>query len=249
METISDQHLAKLYPTAAIRAARVTRLGEKYLGPIWSTAETFRVLGKDNIGWFMGGFRDMDRIVDRVRELNKFPTGGRWVVAPATRELAAEMMERWQMEEGESKDIPAEIETYWHAGNVTVCLIESLRAFSSEVKKRDLPIAGIIIVDPHCIVHRSRGFHREDFYVRHDRPQLVVDFRNSLAIGNWSPPLIVVSLRRAGAVSTSAIQRAYYLEAFQFLEGPVTICNPRVTLAKDVCPVRFCSSEHIATSA
>ena len=55
-----------------------------------------------------------------------------------------------------------------------------------------------MMLDLQCVVHKARGFNSGNFRVRHDRPQLIVDFRPSLAIGQWAPPLIFLSQKAGG---------------------------------------------------
>lgn len=86
-------------------------------------------------------------------------------------------------------------------------------------------IAGIIMLDPACIVHRARSFTNRSHRIAHDRPQLVVDFRASMAREDWSPPLVVMSRKRAAAVSSQDITRIYGLEAMQFIDGESFNCG------------------------
>lgn len=222
-QTTIRAEIEACYPTPLIRGARIARLGEKYLGPVAADAATCRFLGEEQIGWFVGGVPTFDRMIEYAARINSSDVGGRWIVVPATRGLAEVAYQHWFEDETTPDDVkPA---TVWHDDLVTFCVPERLDGLGRAIVDQDVPVAGIILLDPNCIVHRGRGFGKGKFRVSHDRPQLVVNFRSKLAIGNWCPPLMVMSLRKAAAVSAQDATRVYGLDAMNFLDGVTLSCG------------------------
>lgn len=199
---------------------------ERELGRFRLTPTMAQTLGEENIGLFIGGCQNLDRAVNRIREIDRQDEGGRWIIVPSTRKSAAAVYQRWL----DSIDVwyvdPEEVPNIWHGDNVTFCLPESLAELTAPLKDDEIDVAGIIVLDLECVVHRARGFNNGNFRVRHDRPQLIVDFRSSLAIGRWAPPLIFFSQKPAKSVTTNSMQRTYCLEAFHFVDGKTLRCHP-----------------------
>lgn len=211
------------YPSPLIRGARIARLGEKYLGPIAADAVTCRLHGEEQIGWFIGGVSTFDRMIENARRMNASNVGGRWVIIPATRCLAEIAYQQWFEEDS----LPCSIKavTMWHDDLVTFCVPERLNELGRAIIEQDVPVAGIILLDPNCIVHLGRSFGKGKLRVAHDRPQLIVNFRSKLAVGNWSPPLMVMSRHKAAAVLTANVTRVYGLESMHFVEGLSLRCG------------------------
>ncbi len=228
MQTSTPVMFDTLYPSPVIRGARIARLREKYLGPVATDAETCRSLGEDQVGWFVGGVPTFDRMVEHARRINDSHVGGRWVVVPATKCLAEIAYEQWFDDDascessGMSRRIPS---TMWHDNIVTFCVPERLNELNNVIIEQSIPVAGIILLDPNCIVHRGRGFDKGNSRVVHDRPQIIVNFRSKLSIGSWSPPMIVMSRHKAAAVSSADITRVYGLEAMHFVDGATLSCS------------------------
>jgi hypothetical protein len=220
MKTISETELATRYPAPVIRGARITRLGEQYIGPAASDVVTCRFLGEEQIGWFIGGVPSYERMIELVSRIDQTVGGGRWIAVPATRCLADVAHQIWNEQSwfSPSKN-PC---TLWESNRVTFCVPERLSELHSEIIEA---LAGIILLDPNCIVHRGRGFGSGKCRVVHDRPQLIVDFRAKLAIGRWSPPLIIMSIHKAAAVATDTVARIYGLDAMHFIEGSSLRCG------------------------
>jgi hypothetical protein len=220
MLTICDQDLITRYPTPLIRGVRLARLGEQYIGPALSDTSTCRTLGEEQIGWFVGGVPTFDRMMELVRRVDSAKTGGRWIVVPATRFLADVAHQIWN----EEYRITRQNKTClpWLGERVTFCVPEQLSSLSLS---HEDPVAGIILLDPNCIVHCGRSFGNGKSRIVHDRPQMIVDFRAKLGIGRWSPPLVIFSIHKAAAVATETVSRIYGLEAMHFIEGATLRCG------------------------
>ncbi len=236
-QTTIRADIAACYPSPLIRGARIARLGEKYLGPVATDAATCRFMGEDQIGWFVGGVPTFDRMIENVARINASDFGGRWIVVPATRCLAEVAYQQWFKHE----DFPDEVKatTIWHDDLVTFCVPERLDELGRAIIEQDVPVAGIILLDPNCIVHRGRGFGKGKFRISHDRPQLIVNFRSMLAVGKWCPPLMIMSLHKAATVSAQDVTRVYGLDAMYFIEGASLSCGAiRETVGKNRCESR-----------
>lgn len=226
MNAISREKLHRLYPAPVIRGSRVARQAERELEPFRLTADMAATLGTENIGVFIGPCASLEHAVDRLREIDRHEHASRWIVIPATRQIAADVYQRWF----DSDDVwhidQANVPDIWHGSCVTFCLIESLSKLTCALQNDRADVAGIILLDPYCMVQRARGCNNGRFWCGHDRPQMIVDFRARLAIGTWAPPLIFVSLKPARSVHTISMQRAYCLEAFYFVDGRSLRCYP-----------------------
>lgn len=234
MKTIADEDLAVRYRTPVIRGARIARLGEQYIGPVASDAATCRILGEEQIGWFIGGVPTYDRMIELVHRIDASQLGGRWVVVPATRCLADVAYQIWM--ENSTMSPSKKPCLMWHSDQVTFCVPEQLNDLYASI---DGAIAGIILLDPNCIVHRGRSFGSGKYRIVHDRPQLIVDFRAKLAVGQWSPPLMIMSLHKAAAVATDAVARIYGLEAMNFVEGSSLRCGEIMYNSNDKTSATF----------
>lgn len=226
MEQITTDKLNALYPTPVIRGTRITRMEERKLERLRMTSETARSLGEENIGVFIGYCTDLDYTVYQIRQIDRCKDGGCWIVIPSTRRFAAAVYQRWL----DSADVwyvePKKVPSSWRGEKTIFCLPEALADLSAMILKESVEIAGVLVLDMQCTVHKARGFNNGKFRVCHDRPQLIADFRACLSQGNWAPPLVFFSQRPAKSVSTDSMQRAYCLEAFQFVDGKTLKCGP-----------------------
>lgn len=213
----------RMYPQPLFRGARIARLGEKYLGPVVADRNTMKDLGESQIGWFVGGVPTFDHMVEHVQKIGQAGIGARWIVIPATKALADIAYDQWSSDGAVCKRGSGA--TGWSDGNVTFCLPEQLPKLAEQLCGRQTTVAGIILLDPNCIVHKARSFQRGNFHLKHDRPQFIVDFRSKLNVGTWAPPLIIMSLNKSAAVLTSKVTRVYCLEAMQFIDGNSVRCG------------------------
>ena len=220
MKINSEPSLSQMFCNVPLRAARVTRLDDRYLGCFNLDAETARSCGEENIGLFIGGCTSIANIVMRFRSLDQSVSAGTWIVVIATRTLAAVVYKEWL----DSEDVwyvdPADVPESWEGNRVRFCTVEALPKL-----QLDSTVAGIFVLDPQCIIHHGRGFDSGSFSVQHDRPQIIVDFRFNHSVGDWAPPLIFISKKPAKSVRTLDMQRTYCLEAFHYLDGTAWRCG------------------------
>jgi hypothetical protein len=223
MRSITERTANEIYPTPLIRGERITRLGEKCLGRKVLDAETGLALGMENIGWLVAGLPSFERMVSHIERLNESAKGGHWIVVPATNRLAELAFEQW-FSDG-SPDQTCASPTLWRNDLVTFCIPEQLETLMSMPPVSDSPIAGIILLDPQCFVHSGRSFTRGNRRMVHDRPQMIVDFRASRAVGDWQPPFIHMTCKRAGAVPTDSVARIFCIESYHCIDGNTLGCG------------------------
>ena len=229
MMNISNQptqlDLDSLYPSPLIRGTRISRMEEQGIAPFCLDAEASRSLGTDNIGLFIGGVRTFETLVDRIQQIDESDQGGHWIVVPSTRRCAAAIRQHQSDDDSVWFVSPDDVPDMWSQNQTTFCLLESLSTLSRMLRQDQKPIAGILLVDSQCIVHKARGWGKRSSPYQNDRPQHVVDFRASLSVGGWSPPLVVFTQRPAKSVNTIKLQRSYCLESLYFLDGKRIRCG------------------------
>lgn len=223
LRTLNEKAVRELYPVSLLRGERITRLGEKCLGRKSLDAQTGLALGSENIGWLVAGLPSFERMVSYVERLNEAARGGRWVVIPATKMLAELAFEQWfstrlNVQGGASPLL-------WHSELVTFCVPEHLGKLMPTPPMFNSRIAGIILLDPQCFVHKGRSFTFSNRRMVHDRPQMIVDFRASCAVGDWQPPFVHMTSKRAGAVPTDSVARIFCIESYHCIDGTTLGCG------------------------
>lgn len=200
---------ASLYARPCIGGARITRTDEKSLGPFLLDREAAWSLGTNNFGVFVGNSRPLDSTIYKLIRLeDNSPEVPTWVIIAASTKMAAVFVQRWFLPEGAKPVALTRLKLPRTRSNILVCTPETLRLVPDHAKSN---IAGLILVDMLCHVHKARRGN--------DRPQLVANFRNSLSLGRWSPPLFILTEKPAKSVDHDIVARAYCLEALWFLEG------------------------------
>ncbi len=229
MHSITQEDLEFRYPLPLIRGERITRLGEKDLGRQGTDVVTCRMLGEEQTGWLISAVPTFERMIEHVRKLNESVCGARWVIVPATNRLSEMAFEQWFSDSDRSLASP----TLWHDNIVSFCVPERLNELRTELPDVNAIVAGVIVLDPQCFVHRGRSFQNGNYRIVHDRPQMIVNFRSAFAIGSWSPPFIQMTCKRAAAVATETVARIYCLETMHCIDGTSIGCGiPPATFNK-----------------
>jgi hypothetical protein len=206
-----------LYPVPVVRATAISRMQEQRLGDLCFDQDTGRFLGEENVGVFAGAC-NKDRLFDRLVSLDESGTGGHWVVVLPTKQITADFYQRWHSIQGAVKRSSKNPET-WRSDRLIFAQPESLKSVADGIADFDIPIAGIVVIDPHCMIHKARGFSRGSCRIRNDRPQLIADFRARLSQGLWSPPLMFCAEKPAKSLNTDAMLGPYCLEALRYVDG------------------------------
>ena len=217
IETVPDS-VRMLYARPRIRGLRITRMEEKTLGRFLLTPETAWSLGTSNIGVFVGNSRPLGATIERLKRLEDHSADApTWVVIAASKKMAAVIVDRWFLSEGAKPMAVTTLKLPKARSNILLCTPETLCGVLAQATPN---IAGLILIDMLCHVHKLRsGFESGNFHVGNDRPQFLADFRNSLGVGGWTPPLFILTQKPAKSVWTDNVVRAYCLDALWFLEG------------------------------
>ncbi len=212
--------LSATYPTARVRGRLVTRSLEKRLDWTAIDAGTADELGRDHVGWFVGDHPGFARAAEQFARLDTNTEGGIWVVVPLGRERAVELRTGWPHPD-HIVDHPRSGAAVWRSRKVWVAIPEDLKLLLPFAKCVEAGVAGVIVLDPPCLMYKRAGWETD---VRgrtygNDRPQHVVNFRASLDIDGWQPPLLLLTTRLAMSVDPNVVARAFCLDAFRFIAG------------------------------
>ncbi len=216
--------LSLTYPTARIRGRRIARLPEKYLDWTVLDATTAEELGHEHVGWFVGGHPGLRCAAEQFGRLDTNPEGGVWVVIPVGRDMSRALFDAWPHVDHVGER-PTANDASWRSRKVWVATPEDLVRLLPSAQVLAAGIAGLIILDPTCVMYQSRGGRDSWGHVyRNDRPQHVVNFRASLDQGGWQPPLLLLTDRPPKSVTTDAVARAFCLNGFHFIAGDMFAC-------------------------
>jgi len=216
--------LSRLYPAAHIRGRRIVRDGAGSLGRVTLNAATAEQLGCDDIGWFVGEHPGIEAAIGQLCRLDAVSTGGIWIVVPYSRDLSLELFHRWPRF-AHVADRPDCENSTWHSSKVWVAVPEDLWRLSGEARSSEPGVAGIIVLDPNCIIYMARaGTDSWGRLHRNDRPQHIVNFRAELEADGWRPLLVLVTERPALAINTEKLQRTFCLNALHFIAGDSFVC-------------------------
>ena len=118
--------LAAVYPTARIRGRVISRLEERRLGWTVLDASMANELGREQLGWFIGGHPGLGRAVEQFGRLDANPEGGVWVVVPHSRALAHELFTTWPHTDHVAER-PRSDNSAWRSRKVWVAVPEDLK--------------------------------------------------------------------------------------------------------------------------
>jgi hypothetical protein len=216
MTLTTRSNLSSLFPFPAIRGTRITRFEQADLGPFRLDADTADRLGRDNIGVFVQDCRGLRWIMERIAVLAETDFPAKWAVVLSSKSMA-EFVYNSRVHQPEGRRRRKRVPELWQQGNVVFTTPEGLRLWQREVAG-PARVAGILMVDTLCHVHKARDAYFEGYGV-HDRPQRVADFRADMAADGNPPPLFVLTKRLAKSVNTRPMLSAYCLDAWWFVDG------------------------------
>ena len=222
LESIPDAVQCR-YNGAWVRGPRITRLEENSLGYFRLDSGTAWNLGKNNVGVFVGACQPLGETIECLKRLEQPTVSQHWIVVAATKKMAAVIVQRW-FRSGQARRVAiTTLKLPMVLHNIVLATPESLRRIG-DAERCD--VAGIVVVDMLCHIHQARGgIQHGNFYVSNDRPQLIANFRNTVALDGWLPPLVFVTQKAAKSVSTDSIARAYCLDAWWFVDGRSLRCG------------------------
>ena len=222
-ETVPDA-IRAVYKRPRIESCRISRMEEKALGSFSLDSPTAWRLGTNNIGVFVGEMPALGRTIEILEALeDPAPDAPKWVLVAATKKMAAVICQRWFISE-KRRVAASTLKLPQVRANIWLCTPETLKKAAPADPSR---IAGLLLIDMLCQVHKARGLDNGAFHVRNDRPQNIANYRSSLCVDGWSPPLFVLSQKPAKSVWTDTVARSYCLEALWFLDGKTFTCSER----------------------
>ena len=181
-------------------------------------------MGREKLGWFVGGHPGVSAATEQFGRLDANPEGGVWVVVPLGKDLVAELWVRWPHPDYVPSR-PTEESPIWRSRKVWVAPPEHLRCLVADARRYPHGIAGVIVLDPPCIMYKARGgMDGQGRTMHNDRPQHVVNFRAALDVDGWQPPLLLLTENPAKSINTELVARAFCLNGFRFIAGDSFAC-------------------------
>jgi len=114
----------------------------------------------------ISGVPSFESMVRRVAALANYD-GGRWIVVPATKKIAKAAHEQLVDQGYPFKGNP--LVGPVRLGALQIATIEQLRKVDPK------GVEGLILLDPNCMVHKSRNWRAPGGFTN-DRPQRIVNF-------------------------------------------------------------------------
>jgi hypothetical protein len=201
-----------------LRADRISRIGNKWLGRLKLDQTTIEHLSQSQLGLLAEGFIGLDTMYGRLLPMAYQQKETQTVVLYSSKE-AGEAIYKQLASDGHCEACRKPQEQ-WKVGNLLFSSIEGLKRLDHEANTID----GVILLDPTCMVHRARTL-KTYHGGTHDRPQIIVNFLADNVIDGVRPIFLIMTTKRAAAVPTDLVARAFCLEALWFLDGPSMTCS------------------------
>jgi len=210
MMTMTQPVRSTMLPLAG---ATIVRTTEKLLGPLRLDSATRQRLATDRIGLMISAVPSFESIVRRIAALENYD-GGRWIAVPATKELAnvahEQLVDQGHRLKGNPLTGPVRL------GALQIATIEQLR------KIAPVGVEGLILLDPNCMVHKSRNWRTPTGYT-HDLPQRIVNFVATVETENrCGATFAIMTTVPAKSLLTERIASIYCLEGWQCMDGVTT---------------------------
>ncbi len=200
-----------MYDSATFRADRIAREGKLIEQGFLLDAISAESCGRDHVGLFVQSSGSLNRLVQKLHYLDRSDVFSKWIVAVSTSNEHWKTYNLWRSLDScewfPLKNTPPN----WQSHRVIFTTPERLVEVAEESVANNTQVAGLILIDPKCMVHKARG----NQWIRNDRPQHVIDCRAKLAIGDWSPPLFVFTEGLARSINTEPMRVAYSLNAWR----------------------------------
>ena len=196
-------------------AGRITRNGERSLGPFRLDREMHQEISANQLSLFISGVPSYQSMLLRVAALSDY-SKGRWIAVLPTK-VAAVSAHAILIAEGLSQTVAGKPKAgRWQLGHLEFATVEQL------AKVDAVGVEGVILLDPTCMVHKARDYSLYNGNV-HDRPQRIVNFlATAQRFAPLKPAFALMTCCPALALPTARIASIYCLEGWQFLEGTST---------------------------
>lgn len=202
-------NIGRMYHTPMFRGTTKPREGNQRFGRLVLDQQEAIDLGANNVGLFIENCPSFERMAEHIRELKDF-SKATWVVVASSKQVR-DRFARIGSVIGASMGSLQDP----HIGSVVVTTPEELPELSKTIDD----VAGILVLDYACHIHKCRGNAYRSFQTSNDRPQKIVDFRMRFRVGDWSPPFMIFTNRKAISVNTQPMLSPYCLEAFRYVDG------------------------------
>ncbi len=212
------RRLSAIYPTTRVCGNRITRWEEQALGFAVLDVTTASEMGREQIGWFVGKHPGFDRAIEQFGRLDVNPRGGVWIIVPRSYDLAIRLYEKWPYRRY-VQERPRNHSSTWNSRKVWVACPQDLARFVCRAREQVPGIAGLIVFDPPCDIHRT-----SNGVLCYDSTQRVVNFRSDLGLHDRQPPLLMLTTRPAKTINTDVVARVFGLNAFWFIDGDSFNC-------------------------
>ena len=216
-----------------LRAQRITRLEQTRLGRLRLNQSVLADLGQERVGLLVGNCGKLEQVVSHLKDLDSTSQEVSWVVVLASDAMSETVCRMWGREVPSRKRRTSVLP--WRSGSMTFVTPEALASLLETDRYRgdnQKPVAGILLIDMLCHVHKYRG-HKRFYDARMDRPGLVSQFQAALKSRGFAAPLILLTASLAKSVDTHSVLLAYSLDSFWFLDGRSLSCRPVVPTPPD----------------
>ena len=201
------QSIESLYEQVVFRGTLIARNCDQRFGRLKLDNDTAKKLGTENSALFIERCPSFDRMIEHFYSLGDNPVSS-WIVVASSVDVLYEL-ERL-------KNAYCEFECKTWPANVVLTAPEKLASFNSDITAS---VAGILLFDYACHVHKCRGFSKGGRRIENDRPQRIVDFRSRCRIGDWTPPLLFCTNKPAISVPTLNMLSPYCIDSIRYIDG------------------------------
>lgn len=211
-----------------MHARRIVRTSERRIATLSFDYQTLYELGAENIGILICGADSTETLIDHIGSISRCNISGRIVVAAASGSIAD-----WCYSMFSPSGRVSERPEVFDNGCVTFTTPESMRKVTVD-RAPGRPVIAVLVLDPMCIVHRARGTSGVGWCIN-DRPQHVARMRYKHSIGDWRPPLCVMTTKRAKSLNTNTMLAPYGLDAWWYVDAStLRIGAPPQVMRNDV---------------
>lgn len=217
----TNGYIPGLYPSPAFRADRIARQGKLIEQGFLFDAASAESCGRDHVGLFVQSSGSLARLIQKLHYLDRSDVNTKWIVAVSTANEHWRSYNLWRNLASSEFFPPKNIPLHWEAQRIIFTTPERLVNVAENAVMNNTRVAGLILIDLNCMVHKARG----NQWVANDRPQHVIDCRARLTTEEWSPPLIVFTDGLARSINTEPMRGAYSLNAWRYFDGQTFTFN------------------------
>ncbi len=194
---------------------RISRQGDRFLGPLRMDAETLQSLRQDNVGLLFEKFLSLETMLGRITPLAEKVELGRIAIVYSSATAGAHI-HKLLCEDGlcgHQKKPPVT----WELGSLVFTSVENLANLARQ--PNGTSTSTVVLLDSSCMVSQARtlklGIGRT-----HDRPQIIVNALCDLATDGLQPLFMLMTCKPAISLPSEQLARVYCRETWWFCDGP-----------------------------